>query len=66
MTEICFRHGRHAGIASITPHLRAYRCGTRECYYILYPMASYVQDVVVWQHLHEFRGDAPVCKTATH
>jgi len=35
-----FQHGSHAGIASITPHLRAYRCGTRECYYILYLKAS--------------------------
>jgi hypothetical protein len=29
-----------------TPHLRAYRCGTRKCYYILCLKASCVQDVV--------------------
>jgi len=44
--KTCIQHGNHAGIASITPHLRAYRFGTRECYYILYLMANYVQDIV--------------------
>lgn len=44
--NFCLRHSTHAGIASITPYLRAYRCGTRKCYYILYLMANRVQDVV--------------------
>lgn len=30
----------------VSPHLRAYRFGTRKCYYILYLMANYVQDIV--------------------
>ena len=43
VTDSCFRHGRHAGTALLTPHLRAYRCGTAECYYILCWKASDVQ-----------------------
>lgn len=35
------------GTTLYTPHLRAYLAGTRECYYILYPMANCVQDVAV-------------------
>lgn len=44
--NFCLRHSAHAGIASITPYLRAYRCGTGKCYYILCLMANRVQDVV--------------------
>ena len=44
--NFCLRHSAHAGIASITPNLRAYRYGTGKCYYILCLMANRVQDVV--------------------
>lgn len=40
-----YRRSRHDLVYT---HLRAYLTGTRESYYILYPMANGVQDVANW------------------